>query len=120
MRTPIALLECQVGGPHMVSTGDSGERQGQSGAPGRIRTRDLMVRSHPLYPLSYRRPFRAPTIDAALMSELADFGPASEAQIMRQADRCSYRNCRQPRRPPRNGSEPHEPCGQISAAHRRE
>ncbi len=31
------------------------------GAPGRIRTRGLVVRSHPLYPLSYRRPFHAQT-----------------------------------------------------------
>ncbi len=27
----------------------------EGGAPGRIRTRDLVVRSHSLYPLSYRR-----------------------------------------------------------------
>src|SRR5437773_7430463 len=31
------------------------------GAPGRIRTRDLMVRSHPLCPLSYGRAFHAQT-----------------------------------------------------------
>ncbi len=29
------------------------------GAPGRIRTRGLVVRSHPLYPLSYGRTFHA-------------------------------------------------------------
>ena len=36
-------------------TARTGDRSEIVGAPGRIRTRDLMVRSHPLYPLSYRR-----------------------------------------------------------------
>jgi hypothetical protein len=50
-RAPHASRLCARAGTRPARGG----RCGCHGAPGRIRTRDLMVRSHPLYPLSYGR-----------------------------------------------------------------